>query len=69
MNIGKEVLNLLKEEITEVEYKRYIKQLVYDIKKSTSDLAIFYAPNALVSNWIQSKYSEEITHLFEVNNG
>lgn len=69
MNIGQEVLNQLKEELTEVEYNRYIKHLVYDSKKSASDLAIFYAPNALVSNWIQSKYSEKISHLFEVNNG
>ena len=69
MNIGQEVLNQLKEEITEVEYNRYIKHLTYDAKKSTSDLAVFYAPNALVSNWIQSKYSEKISHLFEVSNG
>jgi len=69
VNIGQEVLKQLKKEITEVEYNRYIKYLVYDAKKSTSDLAIFYAPNALVSNWIQSKYSEKIAHLFEVNNG
>ncbi len=69
MNIGQKVLNLLKEEITEVEYNRYIKQLTYDPKKSTSDLAIFYAPNALISNWIQSKYREKIAHLFEISTG
>ena len=69
VNIGQEVLNLLREEITEVEYKRYIKHLTYDTKKSTSDLALFYAPNALVSNWIKSKYSEKISHLFEIKNG
>lgn len=69
MNIGQEVLSLLKEEITEVEYNRYIKRLTYDIKKSTSDLAIYYAPNALVSNWIKSKYTQKIAHLFEIKNG
>ena len=69
MNIGKEVLELLKEEITEIEYKRYIRRLVYDTKKSTSDLAIFYAPNAIVCSWIKSKYSEKIAHLFEIKNG
>ncbi len=66
MNIGNEVLKLLKEEISEIEYKRYIQHLVYDVKKSSSDLAIFYAPNALVSNWIKSKYSEKLAHLFEM---
>ena len=69
MNIGEEVLETLKEEITEVEYNRYIKHLVYDVKKSTSDLAIFYPQNALVINWIKNKYSEKIAHLFEVKNG
>ena len=68
MNIGQEVLELLKEEITEVEYNRYIKQLTYDAKKSTTAHAIFYAPNALVSNWIKSKYTNKIEHLFEIKN-
>ncbi len=69
MNIGQEVLKLLKEEITEVNYNRYIKQLTYDEKKSTSDLAVFYAPNALVSNWIKSKFTKKIEHLFEIKTG
>ncbi|MCF6309845.1 MAG: chromosomal replication initiator protein DnaA [Sulfurimonas sp.] len=69
MNIGQKILQLLKEEITEVEYNRYIKHLVYDTKKSTSDLAIFYAPNNLVCNWIKNKYTTKIEHLFEVSNG
>ena len=69
MNIGKEVLKLLKEEITEVEYNRYIKQLEYDTKKSSATLAVFYAPNALVSSWIKSKYTHKIAHLFEIKSG
>ena len=69
MNIGQEVLQELKKEITESEYNRYIKQLTYDLKKSTSDLALFHASNALISNWIQSKYSEKISHLFEIKTG
>jgi chromosomal replication initiator protein len=66
VNTGLKVLHLLKEEITEVEYNRYIKNLTYDAKKSTSDLAVFYAPNNLVSNWIKSKYTAKIEHLFEI---
>lgn len=69
MNIGQEVLEALKDEITEIEYKRYIKHLQYDSKKLTSDLALFYAPNALVLNWIKNKYTEKIAHLFEVKTG
>ncbi len=69
VNIGQEVLEALKDEITEIEYNRYIKHLTYDSKKSTGDLAIFYAPNALVVNWIKNKYKDKIAHLFEVKNG
>jgi len=69
VNIGQEVLELLREEITELQYNRYIKQLTYDTKKSTSDMAIFYAPNALVLNWIKNKYTEKIAHLFEIKSG
>ena len=69
MNIGQEVLEALKDEITEIEYKRYIRHLTYDTKKSTTDLAIFYAPNALVVNWIKNKYNDKIAHLFEVKTG
>ena len=69
MNIGQEVLQALKEEISELEYNRYIRHLSYDIKKSTGDTAIFYVPNALVVNWIKNKYREKIAHLFEIKNG
>ena len=68
MNIGQQVLQALKEEISELEYNRYIRHLAYDAKNSTTNLAIFYAPNALVVNWIKNKYTEKIAHLFEVKN-
>lgn len=63
------VLQMLKNEISEVDYKRYIKQLQYDEEESKSNLAIFYAPNPLVANWIQTKYSNKISHLFEIKTG
>ena len=66
MSIGIEILKLLKDEIPESEYNRYIKQLTYDEKKSLSDLAIYYAPNPLVTNWIKNRYKDKIAHLFEV---
>lgn len=69
MNIGQEVLKALKDEITELEYNRYIRHLTYDVRKSTSDKAIFYAPNALVVNWIKNKYQNKLAHIFEVKSG
>jgi chromosomal replication initiator protein len=69
VNIGQTILEELKNEITEVEYNRYIKHLEYDLKKSSSDMAIFYAPNALVVSWIKKKYKDKLTHLFEIKTG
>lgn len=63
------VLELLKSEIPELEYKRYIKQLKYQEKASHCDSAVFTVPNILIANWVKTKYSEKIAHLFEVKTG
>jgi chromosomal replication initiator protein len=63
------VLELLKSEISELEYNRYIKQLKYHEKVSRSDYVVFIAPNILIANWIKTKYSDKIAHLFEVKTG
>jgi chromosomal replication initiator protein len=68
MNIGQKVLFELKKEISETEYDRYIKKLVYDTKNSRSNIVYFNAPNMIVAKWIQSKYSEKMMHLFELHN-
>jgi chromosomal replication initiator protein len=66
MTIGESILVLLKKEISEVEYKRYIKQLSFNTENSKSDYAVFLAPNPLIASWVRTKYSEKIAHLFEV---
>ncbi|MDO9208808.1 MAG: chromosomal replication initiator protein DnaA [Sulfuricurvum sp.] len=68
-NIGSMVLQMLKNEISELDYKRYIKQLHYNEEDSKSNLAIFHAPNPLIANWIQTKYAHKISHLFEIKTG
>lgn len=69
MNIGSTVLNLLKDEISESDYNRYIKQISYCTDQSKSDLARFNAPNLLIANWVKTKYSHKIAHLFELKTG
>ncbi len=69
MNVGQKVLFELKKEITETEYERYIKKLVYDTKRSKSNIVYFSAPNLLIAKWIKSKYTEKLGHLFELQNG
>ena len=69
MNIGQKVLFELKKEISETEYERYIKKLIYDTKHSRSNIVYFNAPNMLIAKWIKTKYVEKLCHLFELQNG
>ena len=68
MNIGQKVLFELKKEISETEYERYIKKLLYDTRRSRSNIVYFNAPNMLVAKWIKTKYAEKLAHLFELQN-
>lgn len=64
--IGDEILEQLKNEVTNYEYETYISQMKYDAEASKSDLAVFYVPNLFLVSWIQTKYADKIAHLFEV---
>jgi chromosomal replication initiator protein len=66
MNIGQKVLFELKNEISNLDYERYIKKLHYDVKLSRSDAAYFSAPNLIIAKWIKSKYIRKMAHLFEI---
>ncbi len=68
MNIGQKVLYELKKEISQTEYERYIKKLVYDARRSRSNLVYFSAPNMLIAKWIKTKYTDKLKHLFEIQN-
>ncbi len=69
MNIGEEILQKLKEEVSPSEYEKYFQHCQYDAKRSRSDLAFFFVPNIFLSKWIQSKFGDKIAHLFEIKNG
>ena len=68
MNSGQKILFELKKEISEIEYERYIKKLVYDAKRSRSNIVYYSAPNMLVAKWVKTKYTEKLKHLFELQN-
>lgn len=63
------VIQMLKNEINEIDYTRYIKQLTYNDEESKSNLAVYNAPNLLIANWIRTKYADKISHLFEIKTG
>ena len=64
-----EVLQALKEEISQSEYNRYIKNISIDEESSKSDLIVIKAPNKIISTWINTKYSKKLQHLFELKIG
>jgi len=66
--IGNKVLKRFKQDISSEEWNRYIKYLKYDNKNSREDIALFYAPNILVSKWIKTRYSKKLEHMFELEN-
>ncbi|WP_415406945.1 chromosomal replication initiator protein DnaA [Sulfurovum sp. CS9] len=68
MNIGQKILYELKKEISETEYERYIKKLIYDTKHSRSNMVYFSAPNMLIAKWVKTKYTDKLIHLFELQN-
>jgi len=66
MAIGNNVLKKLKQEISNKEWNRYIKSLIYDENRSRSNIAHFYSPNIIIAKWIKTKYEKKIEHIFEL---
>lgn len=63
------IQNLLKQEISKIDYERYIKQLIFDEKKSKSDKVVLVTSNPYIAKWIESKFSLKIALLFEQQTG
>jgi len=66
MNIGEQVLNKLKLDISIQIWERYIKHLEYDDINSNMNFAQFFAPNLIVARWIKSKFEDKLAHFFEL---
>jgi chromosomal replication initiator protein len=66
MNIGNKVLEKIKDEISNKDWNRYMKNLTYNEKESKNNIAQFYAPNILLARWIKTKYKFQLAHLFEL---
>jgi chromosomal replication initiator protein len=66
MNIGNKVLEKIKDEISNNDWNRYMKNLTYNEKESKNNIAQFYAPNILLARWIKTKYKFQLAHLFEL---
>lgn len=64
-----EILNDLKKNISDQEYDNFISNLKFNEKESKFDHLVFNAPNELISRFIQTKYSKNISNIYEIKTG
>lgn len=65
----KEFLTIIQKEASQIDYERYLKQLVYKKVSSDDKIAIFEVNNKYVASWIKSKFTNLIQHCFEIYDG
>ena len=62
---NKDILTILKEENSSIDYDRYLKQLIYKKTSSYEKIAILEVPNKFIAMYIKSKYTTVIQNCFE----
>jgi len=65
----KEILLFLQKEVTENDYERFLKQLVYKKSSSSDELAVFEVQNKFIANFIKTKFLLIIKNIFESHKG
>jgi chromosomal replication initiator protein len=65
----KDILSILKQETTAIDFDRFLKQLVFKKNLSDDTLAVFEVGNKYIASWIKTKYSSIIQNCFEQLNG
>ena len=61
----KDVLLALKNEVSQNDFERYLKQLIYKKASSSDELAVFEVQNKFIANFIKTKFTTIIQDLFE----
>ena len=65
----KEILTSLQKEVTNDDYDRFLKQLIYKKSSSSDELAVFEVPNKFIASFVKTKFSTILKNVFEVENG
>jgi chromosomal replication initiator protein len=65
----KDILYLLKKEVTSNNYNNFLQQLVYKKPSSSDDLAVFEVSNKFLASYIQTKFSSTIKDVLKANYG
>ena len=58
------ILEELKKDISNTDYERFIKQLIFKKASSNDDLIVFEAPNKFIANFIKTKYTSVIQDIY-----
>ncbi|MEA3289870.1 MAG: chromosomal replication initiator protein DnaA [Campylobacterota bacterium] len=61
----KDILSHLQNEVSQNDYDRYLKQLVFKKPSSSDEVAVFEVQNKFVANYIKTKFSHFIQDIFE----
>jgi len=69
MDLPQSILRDLKDDLSEIEYKRYISPLLYIKELSRDDFLTFKAPNIFIAKWVKSNYQELIAKAFNEKMG
>ncbi len=63
------IKSTLSKSLTNQNYNRYIKNLIFDTNNSKSESIIIKAPNIYIVNYVKRNYLKEISSLFESETG
>ncbi len=63
----KDILAALKNEVSQNNFDRYLKQLIYKKASSSDELAVFEVQNKFIANFIKTKFTTIIEDIFEKN--
>ncbi|MEA3353441.1 MAG: chromosomal replication initiator protein DnaA [Campylobacterota bacterium] len=62
---AKDILSQLQNEVSQNDFDRYLKQLVYKKSSSNDEVAVFEVQNKFVANYIKTKFSHILQDIFE----
>ncbi len=63
----KDILLALQNEVSQNNFDRYLKQLIYKKASSSDELAVFEVQNKFIANFIKTKFTTVIQDIFENN--
>lgn len=65
----KEILASIENEVSQSDFEKYLKQLIYKKASSSDELAIFEVQNKFIANFIKTKFKSILEEAFEKING